>query len=726
MLTGVLTRLVAFTDAGTLLTNYMTDIVADWRSRITASVADPRRKGFMATAKMTNQFFAGSFGAMWEESFRANHLGGMPAPKFKVTQNKAFEMVSIMGPTVMWDYPGRVIKSLPKLDLPLEALGPELGQFFEAEQESHRASQEVRNKLMERYLNYSQREQPGGGLIRNSHRAIIDAIVKGRGCLAIEPYSFPGSDRKLTKCEYFDVEDLFVDPECRNSDLSDCKWVARRHRDYYWEVERRFNLPTGSLRFKATRESKDSASVHSSTAHDPLRAAGQTNDIVVWYEVFSMAGVGSRYLELRPGLASAFEEVVGDYAYLAICPGVNYALNFPPSFAMQATDDEARDAFEWPTPFYRDGRWPFALLDFHEVPTSPWPLAPMAMGLGELVVMNVIMSCLADRAYEACRTTLVASKSLGDEVLDRLKSSDYSSLVEVDSSIVEKINEAIQYIQSPEIRGDILAVYSLVADNFNKVTGLSDLLYGLNPGNKVSRSAADINIKNDAVNVRPEWMLRQAERWQTEAANLERICAGWHVRGEDLTPLLGKVGAGLWDELIANEDPEVYVREMRATLEANSIKKPNKFRDNQNIQQTTGYILPVLQWYMQTTGDTGPYNRYIKSIANAMDQDSEPWELPSLPQEEPDQEAMAAQQQAEALKQAAAEESLRGKQLRNTKLEREVEEADPPVPSPEAFDPSMLGPEMLPEMAGLPPIPDEMGPEPIPPEILESIPSPGF
>ncbi len=668
-----------------MLTNYMVDNVKGWVRQINASRSDERRKGFMATADMCNQFYSGSFGMMWDDKFRNEFLGGMPAPKFKVTISKAFEMVSIMGPTVMWDYPGRVIKSLPKMELPEEIWGgdEQAMQEFLQSQNQLEAEQQVRNKLMERYLNYSQREQPGGGLVRHSHRAIIDAIVKGRGCLAIEPYSFPGSDKKLTKCEYFSVEDLFIDPECRNSDLSDCKWVARKHRSYYWELERRFNIPAGTLQHKAGRESLSSAATRTTAEQNRERQSGRTNDIVEWYEVFSMSGVGNRHSNARPKMAAAFDEVVGDYAYLAICPNLDYPLNFPPALANRADDDEVREAFEWPTPFYKDGRWPFALLDFHEVPTSPWPLAPMAMGLGELVVMNVLMSCLADRAYEGCRTILVASKSLGDEVIERLKSADYSSVLDVAPEIQEKIQEAISYIESPAIRGDILAIYEMVSDNFNKVTGLSDLLYGLNPGNKVSRSAADINIKHDAVNIRPEWMLRQAERWQTEAANLERICAGWHVKGEDLVPLLGQHGASLWNEFIANEDPETYVREMRATLEANSIKKPNKFRDNQNIQQTTGYILPVMQWYMQTTGDTEPYNKYLKSIADAMEQDAEPWFLPQI-QQGPSEEELAAQQQQqvaaqeqEQVKREAELENLRGKKLRNDKIEQEQ---NPPLP----------------------------------------------
>lgn len=670
-----------------MLTNYMTDIVADWESQFKLSESDTRRQGFIKTAKMCHQFYAGEFGGMWDDGFRNNHLGGMPAPKFKVTVAKAFEMVSIMGPTVMWDYPGRVIKSLPKLELPDEFWGgdEQARAEWEMEQNEGIALQAVRNKLMERYLNYSQREQPGGGLVRQSHRAIIDAFVKGRGCIAVKPYSYPGSERKLTQSEYFSVEDLYIDPECKNSDLSDCKWVARKHRSYYWELERQFGLTRNTLKNKARRESRRSADTRNTPHDNSLRAAGKTHDIIEWYEVYSMGGVGSRHLDLRPKLAEAFDEVVGDFAYLAIVPGVNYPLNFPPSVANKATDDDAREAFDWPTPYYRDGRWPFEFLDFYEIPTSPWPLAPMAMGLGELVVMNVIMSCLADRAYEGCRTILVASKGLGDEVIARLKSTDYTALVEVDADIQEKISSAITYIQSPEVRGDVLAVYNMVADSFNKVTGLSDLLYGMNPGGKVSRSAADINIKNDAVNIRPDWMHRQAERWQTGIANLERICAGWHVSGKDLIPLLGESGARLWDELISNEDPEIYVREMRATLEANSIKKPNKFRDNQNIQQTTGYILPVMQWYMQTTGDTEPYNKYLKSIAEAMDQDAEPWYLPPINQGQPDEAQMAEQQRAQQeqeLKRAAAEENLRGKQLRNQKLEQET------VP---AVTPDMLG-----------------------------------
>ena len=306
----------------------------------------------------------------------------------------------------------------------------------------------------------------------------------------------------------------------------------------------------------------------------------------------------------RPKMAETMDEIVGDYAYLAIAKDVDYPLNYPPKVAHDSSDEEVEEVFQWPVPFYLDAKWPIAFLDFHDIPGSPWPLATMAMGLGELVFMNVVLSCLMERAHESCQSILAFDKSLEEDLTARIQQKDWSGLVPVDlgGNTNKKIQDMLAFVPTPDIKTDIFGVLDIIAESFDKRTGLTDLMYGLNPGGKVSRSAADAQHKESAVNVRPEEMQRRAENWQTLVANLDRIAAGWHVKGSDLEPLLTPKEATLWDQLI-NTEPEIYVRQMRTTLEADSIKKPNKFRDNANLQQVIGYIMPVLTQQWQMTGD---------------------------------------------------------------------------------------------------------------------------
>lgn len=630
----------------------LTQVVEAWRSLIKMSEQNDKRKKFMQTAKMCSHFYAGAMGFMWDEQFRKDFLGNMPSPEFRITIAKAFEMVAIMVPNLMWDYPGRISKPVQRVKLPEKLFGdPERYQQYIDELETRQAEDEVACKLMDTYLNYAQREQPGGGLVQESHQAIIDAIVKGRGVLFTEPYRFPGSERTLTRSTYVDIANFYIDPDSCRANLTDAAWIAIRHKDAWYDVAAMFpHVDPEMLRKNAHTETVESVAVNSDPKDRTDREYGLTNDQVVWYEIFSKCGVGTRLKRVKSELHDAFEEVVGDYARICITEGIKYPLNFPPKLSTVADDDMAREAFDWVVPYYKDGRWPVSLLDFYQIPNNPWPIAPLAMALGELVFLNIMTSCLAERVYNTSRNIMLVNPALGEDIIAAIKSAKFSDIVESNNSLDIKLSEMIQFIQFPQIPQDAFAMKESIKGDFEERSGLSPLLYGGTPGNKVMRSAEDSRLKHDAANIRVEDMARKVERFQTDVANLDRICAGWAVKGEDLRELFGDdLCVELWNELIAGADPETYVRMMRTTLEAQSMKKPNKAKDADYLQQANQWLVPVMQMYMQLTGDVKPVNGLIRAFAESMDMDPEPWLLPErVPTEvEQQQQIAAAQQQPE-------------------------------------------------------------------------------
>lgn len=630
---------------------FMASICDYWISSI--KKAEEAKKPFTEVGEMCRQFFSGSVGFMWDDKFKAKYLKNIQAPRFRVTIAKAFELVAIFGPSLFWRYPGRIIKKrevfVPDPELFGDPNDPEVQQQYqqvlmEAQQED--ATRTARNKVMELYLNYSQREQPGGGLKAEGQYAVTEALVKGRGVLWTEAYQFPGSERVLTGSFFDSVDNLYIDPDSTRPNLADAQWIARKHCEPYWKVERRFNLATGTLRHRAKKVSADSAA-HGEVASrrgDKVKAP----DLITWYEVFSKCGAGTRNRTSLDSMHDAFEEVVGDFAYLCVCEGVDYPLNAPPSLMEEADDDQVLEMFDWPVPYYKDGKWPCCVLDFYPNPNSCWPLAPMAMGLGELIFLNTMMSVLCERAYESSRLLIAAVKGAASEAVQKIQSGGMKEIIEVVDSNENGVNNLIQVLQMPEMGFDLFRMINMVSAMFDKRTGLSELLYGMNPGGAASRTAADINVKSEMASVRPEYMSQQVEDWQSEVANIERIAAGWVVQGQDIQPLLGEVGSTVWDSLVSNDDPEIYVREMRCTVEANSIRKPNKIRDNENIQRLSQVLLPELSKHADITGDTDPLNAFIQAMGLAMDQDTSSWNIPSREQE-PDEAQQQAQQQIQEL-----------------------------------------------------------------------------
>lgn len=611
------------------------------------------RDPFAKTAAMCRNFYQGTCGFMWDDAFRKEFMSSLPAPKFKFTIAKAFELVAVIGPSLFWDYPGRRVQQYQEVDWQIEAFGdprdPNVQFMFESFMQDYRSQRRLnktRCSLMQDYLNYSQREQPNGGLRAEGQLGIVEALLMGRGCLWTEPYKFPGSNRTMIGSFFDSCLRLFIDPECTKQNLSDCRWIARQHVEDYWEVERKFKLPEGSLKNYAVATLNDGLDVSDYTKaytdqfHPQsvsLSSAGSglgsvAKNKIVWYEIFSRCGVGTRLANFDPVLHEAFESTVGDFARICVGVGVPFPLNFPPTMLKneELTEDEVRAALDWPVPYYRDNRWPVSVMDFYPATSGAWPIAPLAMGLGELMFMNVIMSCLATRVYTNSKNIVGYLTSAGEDLMSKLAGNEFDIFIPINDNAHKSVQEILSYIQTPAVNYDVFKVFDYVAMMFDKRVGLTDSMYGLNVGGKVARTAADINLKENATSVRPDWMARCVEDWMTAAANNERICAGWNVRGQDVVARYGPSGARLWDQLISNEDPEVYVREMNMTVEANSVRKPNKLRDTENISRIAQYLIPEMSRVAQMTGNTEPLNKFIKSLGDAMDQDVSEWVLPDL------------------------------------------------------------------------------------------------
>lgn len=661
-------------------------LIDSWKNAIQASETD--KAGFTETGDICMKFYSGSINGMWERTFRTKYLSGLPQSKFEITLNKAFEHVSIVGPTLMWGNPGRVVTTYERCEIepsvfgaPDDPAAQQAAMEYLEEREREEGIAKTRNALMQHYLNYSHREQPGGGLKVDSQMAIIDSLVKGRGCIRVDQYQPVGTQDTLTGGFYVNVDDLYIDPDCDRPNLSNAKWMAVRHCEPHWEVERRFGLPDGSLRGKSTMVSKkgtkDAATAYK---NGTFQTQSQINDLCVWFEVWSKCGVGTRFKD-KPNnsLHQAFEESVGDFAYLCFVPGFDQFLNVRTEFLDNADMEQVAAAFDWPIPYYKDGRWPIAMLDYWLNPKSCWPMAPLAPGLGELVFLNVFISSLADRIFQDGLSKAAVKQELVSDAVEKLLSYQHE-VIELNPSVAGNINELVTFLQRPQVNFDAFRMLEYVSMMFDKRVGLMELLYGLNPGGKVSRTAADANIKGEAVSVRPEYMSTKVEDWQTEIANLERIAAGDGVKGQTLIPLLGRHDAELWDRLITQAEPTVYLREMRSRVEANSIRKPNKAKDNQNLQQMSGYLIPVMQWYAQSTGNTEPLNEYLKSMGRAIDQDVENWLLPTVPQQGPSEEEMMAQQEAAELEKARIRADISSREMKNTKMAAEMLEMGQGLP----------------------------------------------
>lgn len=696
---------------------FLRPIVTGWLGKIANAIE--AKKPFTAVSDQCMAFFAGSTGFMWDPKFQSQFLKGKLSPKFKMTLCKAFELVALFGPTLYWKNPARRVQARPMLELSpdlfdmvnqqgqqgmtpgMQSLfsmmppgmlqqqpqpGPDgqmqqppspqelLFQFSQEKEQKRFSEARIRAELMERYLNYTPVEQPGDGLASHSEMAITEALVKGRGCLWVEPYKMPGSQRTLTGSFYDSVDNLLIDPDAES--IEDAMWIARRHCGPHWVVERKFGYPEGYLKNKA---SLASANAQGEISGDDLKKlnskTGKTFDLIVWYEIWSKGGIGSRLSGVNTQLKDAFARVVGDYAYICVAPNVPFPLNGQSGKVRDGSEGDVRKMFEWPAAYWADDRWPVALLDFYRKPRSAWPIAPLAPGLGELIFINILTSHLANRIWSSSRDLIAVLKSAAKNVKAQVESGEDQVVFELED-INRNINEVVQFLDQPSTNMDAWQILDRMADSFNKRVGLNELLYGMNPGGVQSRTAEDISTKREMATIRIDYMSGKVEKWQTEAARMEKLCARWFVLPDDVRPHIGEVGAYLWERYISSQDPEVVLREIDCTVEAGSIRKPNKQREADNMQQLYPIIAPQMMKFAELTGNTEPMNGLNKLLGRSIDQDMTGMELPPLtppppdPNAPPPPEVVKAQAEQQALQmksqndQQMAQMKMQGEQVR--------------------------------------------------------------
>lgn len=592
--------------------NFLKPLVTSWTGKFRQ--AEESRKSWKRLADECMHFYEATTNFMWDQNSQTKFWEGVTAPKFRIVVAKAFELVAQVGPALFFRAPRRMVSPRKNSAIPQEIFGdvendPNAQQMFQAYQQEMALEIQTGNAraaLMQTWLNYTPTEMPGGGLEEHAELAITEALIKGRGVLWPEPYKKPGSDRVLTGLFYDSVDNLLIDPDAKT--VGEARWIARRRVKPYKEVEEMYGLPKNSLKDKATIES---LSKSDDTIHDDTKS----KDLIVFYEVFSRFGVGCDYTGLDEKISQHLEEVVGKYAYLAICPSVDYPLNLQTNSLYDGASDRfVQEAFQWPIPFWRDGEFPCSILDFYPRSKSAWPMPPLAPGIGELKFLNIMISHLCNRIWTSSRDFIAVAKSAQKEIESILLQGNDLSVLPV-SDVHGSITNMVQFLQQPQVNFDVWQIVDRVSDMFDKRTGLTDLVYGMTETQ--SRSAEDAATKRSAVSVRPDHMARKVEKWISHASNLEACVTRFFVKAQDVVPLVGNTAAQMWSWLIDSQDVDKVVREMEYTVAAGSGKRRNHELELSNLNQAMQFFFPELSKHADVTTDTSALNSLIQRWGDA-------------------------------------------------------------------------------------------------------------
>lgn len=581
-----------------------------------------KRKVFQDDADKAQAFFDGP--KDWDDLMGVKgFVENIPMPDFKISVNKAFELVTTFGPSLYHDNPVRTVTPRSPLEIPPE-LFPDQNLLMSIKQQQALTDleDEFRAALLSQYLNLTPNEL---GLREHARGAIDEALVKGRGCLWTELYSPPGSGYRVVGSFVDSVDNLFIDPDALS--MGKAKWIARRCCHPVWEVENNYGLKAGSIR--GTHESLESISeVPDSDDSLYFRRRGESNDLIVYWKIWSRMGMGGR---LSGGLPRALRDVLAVFpedCFLVIADGVPYPLNLPPQ-AMSAPLEQILPAVAWPIPFNKIDKWPISELDFHVVQGKAWPTSHLKPAFGELMFINWAMSFLAGKVRTTSRDFIACLKSAAEDLKSQILENRDLQLLEITSDH-RSIAEVVQFMNHPPMNRDIWDVISDLERKFEQRTGMNELLLGGSPQRQI-RSAEEAASRNSASSVRPDDMAKKVESWMSEVAEREAFASSLLLGPQDLEPIIGRMGASFWANYVTSVGVNFQSRRFDCRIEAGSSRKPNKDQQVSNMTEGMQIIMPVLQSYATASGDWLPVNNLILAWAKSRDLPANNLALAPLP-----------------------------------------------------------------------------------------------
>jgi len=609
-------------------------IVTKWKEAIRRA-NERKQSQFGEDAKEAMQFYNGPHDFLYKPGYGRKSRGFVHGsddeftPSFGMTVNKAAECVQIFGPVLYHKNPIRKVNPRKPPILPIEVFGPPEDPMVQQQYlatkmqvDQIRGTDAARAALLEFYLNYTPEAL---GLKDQARSAIDEALIKGMGLLFTEVYQPKGLDILMVGSFYDTVDNLQMDPDAET--MHDAQWVARRCIHPVWMVEREYGLPRGTLRGSIESINRQGdGSIDEDL--DFQRRLGRSNDLVVYWKIYSKMGIGARLAGVTPSLRGQLEQF-GDYCYLVLCDECSYPLNLPPSLTESATDIQVLlDAVQWPIPFWADDEWPFTPIQFHPVPRCIWPMSHLKPAMGELKFLDWCYSFLASKIRVACRDFLAVQKSASEELKNAiLTGSDYT-LLEIEKHH-GTISDVVQFLQHPQFNSSIYEVLRAVEHNFEKRTGLTELMYGETA--RQLRSASEAELKSENIKVRPDDMASRVEDAMSMVARKEALAARWHLSAKDVAPIMGLLGAQWWQQLLEASDPAEILMSLEYRIEAGSARKPNRERDAANMANAVQMLFGPLFQYSMNTGDVMPVNKLLADWSKSIDLDGEGYLLQPPP-----------------------------------------------------------------------------------------------
>jgi hypothetical protein len=401
---------------------------------------------------------------------------------------------------------------------------------------------------------------------------------------------------------------VLIDSDCQQ--YRDAAFVMRKRHRSAWRVAEefaQFGITVDQIR-AAGKSRMAEATKSADTAGAIKKMQG---DLVDYYEVYSRMGFGHQFYSADAALKDHKEALdgLGQHVYLAILPGLDRPLNMDPAkLTAGGTQDELRVATRWPIEFYEDPEnpWPCSFLDFLPNSQNPWATSPLEGPLPLLVFIDHIYSFVMGRVRATCRDLILTSKAISEAVKSALAGGLDQEVIGTDE-MPDEVAKMIHILQFQPVNQDLWRIIPLIERAFERSTGMDPLLYG--SGDRQMRSAEEAAVREAHATSRPDDYADSVEEWQSAIAKKEMQASRLQVGPEVVAPLFGEQAPDSngppesdwpmgpltthWNNLIRTDDPRVAASEIDVSVEAGSVRRPNKAKQVADAMQMANLILPV-------------------------------------------------------------------------------------------------------------------------------------
>lgn len=616
-----------------------------WNSRL--EQAERAKQRFVEEGRLSMEFFHGkqTLASVAKRTGILSTGSTFAPPQWQHRTNKMYELVRIYGAAMVHRNPHRLVKAhaVTKADVFDQVFGLSRDQMF--------------SRLMQDYLNYTPHEL---GLKQHSRKAVDEAYMKGAGLLITR---FDESSN-LIGSFWESIDNLRLDPsvDSRNA----ISWGSIRRREP----------------FDALRERYGDKAMEKVKPMTPNRDK-PNEDMVEYWEIYSRRGIADK---LEPDEFTREKESFNTQEAV---------------FILMDTQGRIFHIGDWPIPFFSDNRWPWEVLVFNDVPNQLWPDSMLRPALSEMLFKDFAMSFAMDRLAFA-KTIVATSEHADEQVRKALLSSEPWAHVTIPFQDGQQLNNHLDITTIDPQLNELLAWMSKFEEDFDKRTGLTELIFGFTSSQL--RSAQEASIKDRNSRLRIDDMADMVEDWQTQIARKEALAARILVQPEDIDAIpaighdfreqmlqFGLTPGRVWG-FYQQGDLRRIAREFDYRIEAGSIRKPNKDTELDKAAQLFRDVGPILLPLAQLGVQNGsadmirPFNEVLRQYIESNDYDDPERFLIPVPAPQPQAPGLPG---AEAVPggPAATEGAQPGSEA---------------VPQP-------LPPEALPPLPAAPPIPEELG-----------------